>query len=70
MMNSAFFTYLFIALMFSGANSLYIRPDDLDTHLLPTYDFIVVGGGVAGLVVASRLSSCPGGSSSPDISAT
>lgn len=36
-------------------SATHIAPEDLDASLLPSYHYIIVGGGISGLVVANRL---------------
>jgi hypothetical protein len=43
------------------ADSLHLDPRDLNAPFLPCYDYIIVGGGVSGLVVANRLTEDPNG---------
>ncbi|KAF4997898.1 hypothetical protein FGRMN_3537 [Fusarium graminum] len=43
-------------LLLPWVESLHITPDDADDNLRSVYDYIVVGGGTAGLTIANRLS--------------
>jgi hypothetical protein len=41
------------------SSALWISPTNLDLDLLPSYDYVIIGGGISGLVVASRLTEDP-----------
>jgi len=45
------------------AQGLFVVEDAVEKQLLSTYDYLVVGGGLSGLVVASRLTEDPNSSS-------
>ncbi|KAK3319359.1 hypothetical protein B0H66DRAFT_624076 [Apodospora peruviana] len=50
------FLHLFIlCTLFPVAECLFLHPCNISDSILPSYDYIVVGGGVGGLVVANRL---------------
>ncbi|KAK0119720.1 hypothetical protein ONS95_011156 [Cadophora gregata] len=50
-----FLVFAFLTL----THSLHLNPRDLNAPFLPCYDYIIVGGGVSGLVVANRLTEDP-----------
>lgn len=52
---------LALALWLDASNCLFIPPADINVSLRSRYDYIVVGGGASGLVVANRLTEDPDG---------
>ena len=44
-----------LLLALSVANGLLIAPENATALLRPTYEYVVVGGGTAGLALANRL---------------
>jgi hypothetical protein len=40
-------------------SALWISPANLDRDLLSSYNYVIVGGGISGIVVANRLTEDP-----------
>jgi len=52
---------LVLGALLSTACGLLLGPQDINDQLLPSYDYIIVGARVAGVVVANRLTENPNG---------
>jgi len=51
--------------VFTLASSVRLEGRNLNGQFLDCYDYIIVGGGISGLVVANRLTEDPNGKSQP-----
>lgn len=48
-----------LCLLESISFALWIPPESLDQDLLSSYDYVIIGGGISGLVVANSLTENP-----------
>jgi hypothetical protein len=48
-----------LSLLSSLSSALWISPANLDQELLSSYNYVIIGGGISGLVVANRLTEDP-----------
>jgi hypothetical protein len=44
-----------LSLLSSLSSALWISPANLDRELLSSYNYVIIGGGISGIVVANRL---------------
>jgi hypothetical protein len=48
-----------LSLLSSLSSALWISPANLDRELLSSYNYVIIGGGISGIVVANRLTEDP-----------
>jgi hypothetical protein len=48
-----------LSLLSSLSSALWISPANFDQELVSIYNYVIIGGGISGIVVASRLTEDP-----------